>query len=122
MARKLILIDANLLMLAMAGKLNLSVQLREAYPQGLPHVPLCVLDELARMDEPLAAAARELAMTFPLFETPQGPADDLLLDYAKKEGFLVATNDGELIKQIRETGAQVLCLKGKHRLVLEGGT
>jgi len=122
MPMPIILLDTNLLLLPFSRKFNLTEQLATACPQGKPHVPSCVLAELERMDHPDAKAARQLAATFPTYdtETAEGDVDSLLASLASQVDGLIATNDRELIGTLKGKGLPVLRLKGNDRLVLDG--
>ncbi len=49
----------------------------------------------------------------------EGPADEVIAEFAKKMKFLVGTTDLELRKKLRKSGIGVMYLRGKYHLVLE---
>ncbi len=48
------------------------------------------------------------------------PVDDQLIEFAHRNGAVLATNDRHLRKRAREIGVPVLLLRGRRRLWLEG--
>ncbi|MEM2878690.1 MAG: hypothetical protein QXG10_04015 [Candidatus Hadarchaeales archaeon] len=91
-------------------------------------VPSCVVEELKRISEsgsPRERAAARIGLKLVSRAevlNVRGNADDAILDIAAKNGWAVATNDGELKRKLREKGVTVIFLRGMSRLAVSRGS
>jgi uncharacterized protein len=89
-------------------------------------VPTEVLKELdilsrqtASQRKQKAAAALKIAQRYETVETSAGNADNAVIEAAKKTNGMVATNDTELRKRLKQESIPVIFLRGKKRLALD---
>ncbi len=125
----LIIIDSSMLMLPLEKKINLSYEIERLVQISFEIVvPQIVLDELRRLSEKesqsikqKAKLALELANRFVKIESNTNcHADEEILRLALEKEAIVATNDTELRKRLREKGIVVISLRGKNKLSLFG--
>jgi uncharacterized protein len=67
----------------------------------------------------LAKLALQYIQRYPLFDDMVKPADDALVNEAKKIDAIVFTNDVVLRKRLKKNNIKCICLRGKNQLMLE---
>jgi uncharacterized protein len=89
-------------------------------------VPAAVINELevlskqtASLRKQKAAASLKYAQRYETVQTNTGNADDAVIEAAKKTNGVVATNDTELRKRLKQESIPVIFLRGKKKLALE---
>jgi hypothetical protein len=118
---RLVLLDANALLMPFQFRINLEAELRRLVGDADVAVPTPVLAELDAMrgrDRDARSAAR-LAGSFRPIEG-HGAADDALLDLATEHRGVVVTNDAALLGRLRASGIPRITLRSRNHLVLEG--
>ena len=118
---RLVLLDANALLMPFQFPVNLETELRRLLGQAEIAVPRPVLIELELLAERdrNAQAAFRLARRYPVLEA-QGPADDALLDLAAAKRAVVVTNDQPLLERLKAAGIPRVFLRSRNHLVAEG--
>lgn len=122
--RVTVLIDTNAFLMSAQFTLDLYEELRWLIGGYRPVIPRVILNELngiARGSGKDAAAARfgiRLAERCEIIETenPDIPADDQILEYAKKTICCVVTNDRNLRDRLLNEKIEVISMKGKKKL------
>jgi len=66
-----------------------------------------------------ATASLKVAQRYETVETSAGNADNAVIEAAKKTNGVVATNDTELRKRLKQESIPVIFLRGKKRLALD---
>ena len=123
-----VLLDTNFLLLPHTHKIDIFSDIKILVPQKHRLFTLsCVVDELegigagAGGDATAAKVAQALIgdRGVEVVEAA-GVCDDALVEYAtSNEGTIVATNDRELKKRLKDAGVKTICLRGKNRLMLD---
>lgn len=118
---RLVLLDANALMMPFQFRINLEAELRRLLGEADIAVPTPVLEELRAIGgrDRTARSAERLARTFRTIEG-HGSADDALLDLAAARGGVVVTNDAALLERLRAAGLPRVFLRSRSHLVAEG--
>ena len=118
---RLVLLDANALLLPFQFRINLDAELARLFGAPDIAVPTPVLRELealAQRDRRARSALR-LARAYPAIEAP-GSADYALLDLALAREAAVVTNDAALRERLRAARVAVAYLRSRSHLVLDG--
>jgi len=116
--------DTNMLLYAEKFKLDLSAQAEEMFPNCKKAVPLQVLEELERLGKKAALkkqariAEEILSKGFQSLRVEAENADKALLKLSAI-GYIIATNDRALRKEIKSNSGKCLILRKKKRLFLE---
>jgi len=124
-------LDSNFLMLPTVKRINLISELDRLINFNYKLItPSCVVDELKRLvDHGKPLERRRARFALKLLEElgvevegePSFKAvDEALLQGALHHGWLVATNDSELRRKLRDRGVPVIYLRGGKKLVMEG--
>jgi len=118
---RLVLLDANALLMPFQFQVHLDAELRRVLGDVEIAVPTPVLAELALLadhDRDARAAAR-LAKNYRTIEG-RGSADDALLDLATEQRAIVVTNDQALLDRLEAAGIPRVFLRSRNHLVAEG--
>jgi len=118
---RIVLLDANALMMPFQFRVNLEAELRRLLGDVDLAVPTPVLEELrmlATHDRDAQAAAR-LAGKYRAIEG-HGSADDALLELAGPLRAVVVTNDQPLLDRLKREGIPRAYLRSRSHLILEG--
>lgn len=125
----LIILDSSMLMLPLEQKINLTLEISRIITSPYEIVvPEIVLEELtdllgsaSTVTTRKAQFALDLASTYNTLESLKGMhADEEIIRLAQEYKAIVATNDKELRKQLREKGLSVISLHGRNRLSIFG--
>lgn len=118
---RLVVLDANALMMPFQFRVNLDAELVRLVGQpdiAVPSSVVAELEVLAERDRKARAALR-LARRFRAIET-HGSADDALLDLGQSRKAIVVTNDQPLLDRLRAAGIPRIFLRSRSHLVGEG--
>jgi len=118
-----VLLDTNMLLVPHLNKVDIFAEINRLVPERhevvVPDNVLHELGEAAWIGEDRVAAN----VGIKLLEkngirrlSSQGYVDDFLVEYADQYEAIVATNDKELKRRLRDAGAQIITLKGKKAL------
>ena len=80
-------------------------------------IPTCVLDELEKLNNKQSNAAIEFCKKMEKIDIGRGYADDLLVKSAEM-GYLVATNDKEILENLKEKRINALRTREKNKLIM----
>jgi rRNA-processing protein FCF1 len=125
-----VILDSNFLFVPFQFKIDIFEELGKLLGKAEPIILTTTLEEvetLARKRSPKmsiqATAALELARKCKMVEArmkPNESYDDVILRTAVDWDYLVATNDSNLKKRLREAGVAVVFLRRKSHLEIEG--
>ena len=118
---RLVLLDANALLMPFQFQVHLDAELRRILGDvevAVPSPVLAELDLLADHDRD-ARAAQRLAKNYRVVEG-HGSADDALLDLAADRHAVVVTNDQLLLDRLQAAGIPRVFLRSRNHLVAEG--
>lgn len=118
---RLVLLDANALLMPFQFGLHLDAELRRLLGDVDVRVPDPVLRELEALagSDRDARSALRLARGYAAMEG-HGSADDALLDLATSRAGVVVTNDAALRERLRAARVPVAFLRSRNHLVVEG--
>jgi rRNA-processing protein FCF1 len=118
---RLVLLDANALLMPFQFRLNLEAELRRLLGDVDIAVPSPVLAELRLLADRdrNAQAGLRLAERYRTLEAP-GSADDALLDLAQAHKAAVVTLDQPLLDRLRGLGLPRIFLRSRNHLAGEG--
>ncbi len=120
---KKIAIDTNMLLSIVQFKTDIFSMLNEMFGKSEIFIPKQVLHEMDLIEKKNLTQKKEVGIAKQLLEKNNVKvieieaqnADSALLELAKR-GFLIATNDKELRKNIKTVGGQIIYLKRKKFL------
>ena len=122
-----VVLDTNMLLSVFEHPFDLEDELCRVVGKCSVVVPRVVMDELVTLSDHGKGSAKRWAKAalkyvkqkgFRVEEGFEGETDDVVFVLAKKLGCLVATNDKELIRRLREEHVPVLFLRENKKLVL----
>ena len=114
---KIVLPDTNIILWTFNGGVDFREAICEAAPDYQIRIPTCILNELEKLDTKQSAAAFAFCRNMETIDIGNGYADDLLIKFAKK-GHLVATNDKEILKHLKNEGINALRIREKNKLMM----
>ena len=125
-----VILDSNFLMMPIQFHIDVFRELDELLNQKVETVtPSPVYEEIKRIACGKSKLAKEAKLALKIaeksevFEVKLGPGestDDLIVRLASEWGCLVATNDRELRRKLRDLTVPVIYLRQKSRLAIEG--
>ena len=126
-----VLFDTNLLMAIFERPVNVVERVEELLEAKVrPIILRSQLQELERIASSdrrqkasrIARAVLEYVKRkgFEVVEDGKGAVDDVIVKASKREGYVVATNDRELRRRLREGGISVVYMKSDGKFELEG--
>ncbi len=118
-----VILEKNMLVRNEKFKINLFSKLDRVIEKNYtPIVPESIIEEIKKIkktgsgkDKKAASVALELAKKCEKTET-QKDGDDAIIEAALKDESIVATNDSELIKRLKNNNIPVIFLKQKSHL------
>ncbi len=115
-----VLLDANIILAPTEIQIDLLGEIHRVLPGKVELITLePVYRELKRRKRGIGIKILEALKVKVLPAT--GPADQAILDFANKTpGVVVATNDEDLKRKLRERSVPVIFVRGKQKLELEG--
>ena|SRR5881396_616235 len=121
MVSRVVLLDANALLMPFQFRVNLETELARLMGTAdfaIPRPVMTELEVLAERDRDAQAALR-LASRYRVIES-HGSADDALLDLAVAHRAVVVTNDQPLLDRLRAANIPRIFLRSRNHLVSEG--
>ncbi|MEM1556223.1 MAG: 30S processome protein Utp24 [Candidatus Bathyarchaeia archaeon] len=125
-----VILDTNFLLLPFQFKIDILSEIEALIGRFEPIVLSTTVDELKKLSNSrsvkiskMASSALELIRKFRVLEVNVKPGeryDEVLLRIAKENNCIVATNDRELRKKLRETGITTIFLRQRSYLQIEG--
>jgi hypothetical protein len=124
-----VILDTNFLMIPASLKVDIFTELdRICNFQYEVFIVDKTIDELAKIQkEQKGKYKKEAQVAMALIgqrkinalKTPDGHADDLILDLAKEKDYIVATQDTAFKKKLKENNIPIIFLRQKKYLILE---
>ena len=112
-----VLPDTNIILWTFSGGVDFRESIASVAPGYEILIPTCVLDELEKLNNKQSGAAVEFCKKMETIDLGRGYADDLLVKSAEK-GYLVATNDKEILDNLKEKGNNALRTREKNKLIM----
>jgi|TARA_B100001750_G_C15452351_1_gene569624 rRNA-processing protein FCF1 len=116
---KTVLVDTNIVLWTFSGGGDFIEAINEAAPGFEIAVPECVITELEKLGTNEAKAALAYCENVKTIDIGTGYADEMLIN-ASKKGYIIATNDKELLEKLMKRKSNALRIKGKNRLMVTG--
>ncbi len=113
----IVLPDTNIILWTFSGGVDFREAIALVAPNHEIRIPTCVLDELKKMKSKKSIAALAFCSKIESIDIGVGYADDLLLNSAKK-GYLIATNDKEILLSLKEKGISAIRIREKNKLMI----
>ena len=117
---KIVLPDTNIILWTFQGGPDFREAITEIAPGHEIYIPNCVIDELRKMNSKESIAALKFCENITILDVGKGYADDLLIKYARK-GYLIATNDKEILETLKVNQINALRTRGKNALIMTEG-
>ena len=114
---KIVLPDTNIILWTFSGGIDFREAISFVAPGYKIMIPTCVLDELSKLNNKQSIAAIEFCRKMETINVGNGYADDLLVKAAEK-GYLIATNDKEILTNLKEKGINALRTREKNKLIM----
>lgn len=114
---KIVLLDTNIILWTFNGGVDFREAISLVAPGHKIMIPSCVLDELKKLKNKQSTAAIEFCKKIETIDIGKGYADDLLVKSAEK-GYLIATNDKEILHNLKEKGINALRTREKNKLIM----
>ncbi|HIH20072.1 TPA: hypothetical protein HA244_02285 [Candidatus Micrarchaeota archaeon] len=113
-----ILVDTNILLALVEARVDIVALAQDVFPEAGFCVMRQTIEEI-KAKRPTALMLIEGYLAKNKFSTipGQGKADDLILQWASREGAAVATLDFALKKRLKKAGVQVISVKN-NKLIL----
>ena len=113
---KTVLVDTNIILWTFSGGPDFRNAITEVAPGYNVAVPSCVISELEKLGTKQAKAALEYCKTQDIIDVGEGYADKMLVS-ASERGYVIATNDKDLLEELEKRALNALRIRGKTRLI-----
>ena len=117
---KTILVDTNIILWTFSG----GPDFREVIADIAPHynlvIPTCIMLELKKLNTKESLAALKICKNIDQKNIGEGYADDMLIE-AAKEGHLIATNDKDILNQLKILKLNALKIREKNKMMFTEG-
>ena len=113
---KTVLVDTNIILWTFSGGPDFRNAITEIAPSYDVAVPSCVISELKKLGTKQAKAALKYCKTQEIIDIGKGYADKMLV-LASENGYVIATNDKDLLKELGKRGLNELRRRGKTQLI-----
>ena len=118
---KTVLPDTNIILWTFSGGVDFIQAINEAAPEYKIAIPLCVISELSKIGTRTSKAALNMCEPIEKIDIGDGYTDDMLVR-ASERGYLIATNDRNILKVLKTNKRNALRIRERHKLVFtEGG-
>ena len=114
---KIVLPDTNIILWTFNGGIDFREAVARVVPDYEIRVPTCVINELKKLKTKQSIAALAFCSKIKSIDIGIGYADDLLLKSAKK-GYLIATNDKEILLNLKKNRIKALRIREKSKLII----
>ena len=114
---KIVLPDTNIILWTFNGGIDFREAVARVVPDYEIRVPTCVINELKKLKTKQSIAALAFCSKIKSIDIGIGYADDLLIESAKK-GYLIATNDKEIILNLKKNRIKALRIREKSKLII----
>ena len=113
---KVILPDTNIILWTFQNGPDFREELGRIAPDYNIMIPTCIVNELEKLDTKESRAALSLCESVENIDIGSGYADDLLVS-AAEEGYLIATNDIEILNKLKSKRINALRIREKTKLI-----
>ena len=113
----IVLPDTNIILWTFSGGVDFREAIAVVAPNYEIRIPTCVLDELKKMKTKKSIAALDFCSKMETVDIGIGYTDDLLVKYATK-GYLIATNDKEILLSLKAKGINAIRIREKNKLMI----
>ena len=113
---KTVLVDTNIILWTFSGGADFRNAITEIAPSYNVAVPSCVISELEKLGTKQAKAALKYCKTLDIIDIGKGYADKILV-VASENGYVIATNDRDLLEELGKRGLNALRIRGKTQLI-----
>ena len=114
---KIVLPDTNIILWTFNGGIDFREAIARVAPDYEIKIPTCVINELKKLKTKQSIAALAFCSKIESINIGLGYADDLLIESAKK-GYLIATNDKEILLSLKKNGNKALRIREKNKLIM----
>ena len=116
---KTVLVDTNIVLWMFDGGADFIEALQDVAPGFDVAIPNCVISELEKLGTKKAKAALKYCEKMNVIDIGSGYADEMLLK-ASAKGYVIATNDKQILDQLTKRGTTAIRIRGKKRLMITG--
>ena len=113
---KTVLVDTNIILWTFSGGPDFRNAITEVAPGYDVAVPSCIISELEKLGTKQSKAALKYCKTLNIIDIGEGYADKMLV-LASENGYVIATNDKDLLEELRKRGINALRIRGKTQLM-----
>ena len=113
---KTVLVDTNIILWTFNGGPDFRNAVTEVAPGYDIAVPSCVISELVKLGTKESKAALEYCKTLNIIDIGNGYTDKMLV-LASENGYVIATNDKDLLEELGKRGLNALRIRGKTQLI-----
>ena len=117
---KTVLADTNIILWTFSGGPDFREAILEAVHGWNLAIHSCVITELEKLDSNDSKSALKMCKTLKIVDIGNGYTDTMLIDAAKK-GYLIATNDREMLTELKSLKLNALKIREKNKLVSTEG-
>ena len=117
---KTILVDTNIILWTFSGGPDFREVIADIAPNYSLVIPTCIMSELEKINSKESLAALEICKKLEQKNIGSGYADDMLIS-AAKEGHIIATNDKDILKQLKILNLNALKIREKNRMIFTEG-
>ena len=114
---KIVLPDTNIILWTFNGGIDFREAIARVAPDYEIKIPTCVINELKKLKTKQSIAALAFCSKIKSIDIGVGYADNLLIESAKK-GYLIATNDKEILLSLKKNGIKALRIREKNKLIM----
>ena len=114
-----VLVDTNIVLWMFNKGANFVEAIQEIAPGFDVAIPKCVISELEKLETKEAKTALKYCERMNILDIGAGYADEMLLN-ASEKGYVIATNDKQLLCQLAERKSTAIRIRGKKRLMITG--
>ncbi len=116
---KTVLVDTNIVLWTFNGGPDFIEAIKNIAPGYEIAVPECVITELEKLETKESIAALAYCQNIRTVDIGNGYADEMLIN-ASKKGYIIASNDKELLDELSKRKFNALRIRGKNRLISTG--
>ena len=117
---KTVLPDTNIILWTFSGGPDFREAISKAAPGWNLAIPSCVITELEKLETKDARAALNICKSLEIIDIGEGYTDTMLID-AAKNGYLIATNDKEMLSELKSLKLNALKIREKNKLISTEG-
>ena len=117
---KIILVDTNIILWTFSGGPDFREAIADVAPNYELVIPTCIIFELEKLKTKESLAALQICKKLKQKNIGEGYADDMLVS-AAKEGNIIATNDKDILKQLKSLKLNALKIREKNKLIFTEG-